>query len=838
MTVSGPRLRRALLWILFFGIGAYQLRSTLETLEFLDAPQTHARYPAAIGFQDLRVFRVRPDAEAAGLRRGDVVQAVDGRPLRGLADFHAPLRSRRPGDTVSLTVVRDGQFLTFTVALASPREAGARKGPPPGVAPGEASPSGAAKGPRRGPPRSDTAVPLGRVEGAERLLLIYTGVFTVWFSFILGFFVAFRRPDLSLAWLLLGFLLGFAQMSTGERGFTLFWEPPWAYLGAFYFNFVVASWAAFLCWFGLYFPDSRPPARALAWIGLPLVVLILAGAALRALSSSLILYDFRLARPLLPLSDFLSNQMFWPLSLTIGLFFASVGYKMGTAAAPDVKRRLRLIIWGGNLSFTPFFILLIASRLGSRGGDLAAFPTYVWLPPLLLLALFPVILAYVILVERAMDMGLVIREGLQYALASRGVIVLRTIFILGLIFLTFLIGQSDDLGPARRLQSICFCVMGVMLTRRIAERLSRWVDRKFFRDQVEAERVLSELAAEAHSLTDPQVLTETVRTKIQTALHATEVALVHNGRPSAELVLPLAAGARQYGWLALGPKKGEQAYSRADRRLLETVASQTALALDNHRLAEEAATEMAQRASLERELAIAREVQQRLFPQAAPAVSGLAIAGRCRPALSVGGDYYDYGLLDSGALFCAIGDVSGKGIPAALVMAALQAALRGLLFGGASELPTLLGRLNTLIYESTARNRFATLFLCRYEPASRTLHYSSAGHPGAILVRASGQTEHLGHPGFALGLVRHADYRSGVAVLHPGDTLLLFSDGFSEAMNPHREEFGEPRLAQAAAQLRARAPEGILEALFLETDRFVQDAPQHDDMTAVVLQLA
>jgi sigma-B regulation protein RsbU (phosphoserine phosphatase) len=827
MKVSGPRLRRGLLTLLCIGIGAFQIRSTLETFEFLDSAQRFPRYPASISFTDLRVQRIRPEAEAAGLRRGDVIQSVDGHALRGLADFHAPLRSHQPGDLVTLGVLRDGQPLTLTVPLATPRESAARQGPPPG----------APKAARKGASPVPTSAAFRRVEGAERVLLIYTGVFTIWFSFILGFFVAFRRPGDLMAWLLLGFLLGFAQMSTGERVFTVFWEPPWCYAGALYLGLASSAWPAFLFWFGLYFPDPRSARRFLGWLGLPLGIIIVGGALVRAVSSLLVLIDFRAAQLLLPLGEFIGGYIFWPISLAIGLFFANIGYKMGTGAAPDARRRMRLIMWGGNFSLTPIFFLLLAARLWT-GGDIAAFPAYIWIPPLFLLALFPLVLAYVILVERAMDVGVVVREGLQYALASRGVIVLRTLFIVGLVLVTFLVGQDTELSAARRLQYIAFCVAGVGLIQRFAERLSRWVDRRFFREQVEAERVLADLAAEARGITDPAVLTETVRSRIQTALHATDVRLVRNGRPQAELLLPLDNGNRHYGWLALGPKKGEQAYSRADRRLLETVAAQTALALDNHRLAEEAAAEMVQRAGLERELAIAREVQQRLFPQTPPSLPGFEIAGRCRPALSVGGDYFDYGLLDDGALFAAVGDVSGKGIPAALVMASLQAALRGLLFGGAAQLTELLARLNTLIYESTARNRFATLFLCRYEPATRTLGYCSAGHPGAILVRASGDTVHLGQPGFALGLIRQAAYESGAVSLTPGDTVILFSDGFSEAMDPQREEFGEPRLAQAASLLRTRPAEGIVEALFIETDRFAATAEQHDDMTLVVLKFS
>jgi sigma-B regulation protein RsbU (phosphoserine phosphatase) len=270
--------------------------------------------------------------------------------------------------------------------------------------------------------------------------------------------------------------------------------------------------------------------------------------------------------------------------------------------------------------------------------------------------------------------------------------------------------------------------------------------------------------------------------------------------------------------------------------LLESVAVQTALALENHRLAGEVARESAQREFIQRELEIAREVQERLLPHRKPEARGLDYAGRCRPAQSVGGDYYEYFTLGGDGLCCAVGDVSGKGIPAALVMASLQSSLRGLVFGGIQHLAELFEKLNELLDDATTRNRFATLFFCRLDPATGVFTYTSAGHNPALLVRADGSTEWLDVRGIALGLTRSAAYPVGAGRLLPGDTIVIYSDGITETFDDNDEEYGEERMLQLVVEHRGRTAGGILDALFEAATRFASSAPQHDDMTAIVIK--
>jgi len=276
-------------------------------------------------------------------------------------------------------------------------------------------------------------------------------------------------------------------------------------------------------------------------------------------------------------------------------------------------------------------------------------------------------------------------------------------------------------------------------------------------------------------------------------------------------------------------------------------------------LAEEAVS----RAKLEREFEIARAVQERLFPQAFPKVAGVEIAAHCRPAQAVGGDYYDLidirdgsvaeagrageNISSSGTtahgcnrLGIAIGDISGKGMSAALLMASLHASLRGQVLSGAGDLGTKMANVNRLLYDASESNRYATLFYAELDCASRTLHYVNGGHnPPAVLRKEDGawRVFRLGDGGPVIGLLAGAAYKEQTLHLLPGDILLAFTDGISEAMNASEDEWGETRMiAEAQANGDVNAEE-LLQRLFRAADAFAAGALQHDDMTIVVLRL-
>ena len=203
---------------------------------------------------------------------------------------------------------------------------------------------------------------------------------------------------------------------------------------------------------------------------------------------------------------------------------------------------------------------------------------------------------------------------------------------------------------------------------------------------------------------------------------------------NAEVLLPLTGRNKLMGVMVLGPKRSEEPYSPSDLQLLASIGAQAGLGLEVNDLAHSLADEAAKHQRVQREVEIAREVQQRLFP-VIPAVRGMDLAGHCRPALGVGGDYYDAVTLEDGRLAIAIGDVSGKGIGAALLMASLRASLRGIVDAGSHDLARIVRKLNGLIHESSTSNRYATFFFAIYDPATLMLHYVNAGHNAPMVFR-------------------------------------------------------------------------------------------------------
>ena len=307
-----------------------------------------------------------------------------------------------------------------------------------------------------------------------------------------------------------------------------------------------------------------------------------------------------------------------------------------------------------------------------------------------------------------------------------------------------------------------------------------------------------------------------------------------------ELLLPLSLNDKILGIMSLGPKQSEEPFSKTDIRLLDSVAAQTGLALENGRLTAAVAAEVAAHAKQTRDIEIARDVQQRLLPQEFPPIPGLDYAGACRAALGVGGDYYDFIPLPKTQLGIAIGDVSGKGIPAALLMASLRAYLRGAqTIHHQADLTEVMRNLNMLVYESSAANRYATFFYGELDVPSRTLTYVNAGHNPPMLFRKAaegGEVVRLDAGGMVIGLIEDCVYQQGTVTLAAGDVLVAYTDGVSEAMNAENEEWGEERFMEVIGQRRAMSARALIDVLMTSADAFVAGAPQHDDMTLLVVR--
>lgn len=233
------------------------------------------------------------------------------------------------------------------------------------------------------------------------------------------------------------------------------------------------------------------------------------------------------------------------------------------------------------------------------------------------------------------------------------------------------------------------------------------------------------------------------------------------------------------------------------------------------------------------ELEIAKQVQARLFPQTLPPLRSMEYAGSCQQARQVGGDYYDSLDLGSERLGLVIGDISGKGIAAALLMANLQANLRSQCAIAVDQPQRLLRSVNQLFCENTTDGAFATLFFAEYDDRARRLRYANCGHLAALLLRQDNSIEHLDSTATVLGVFKTWDCAIGETRLCPADTLALYTDGITESFNEVGEQFGEERLVEALRRHRALSPQELLGAVVGEVRQF-SPHEQQDDITLII----
>lgn len=298
------------------------------------------------------------------------------------------------------------------------------------------------------------------------------------------------------------------------------------------------------------------------------------------------------------------------------------------------------------------------------------------------------------------------------------------------------------------------------------------------------------------------------------------------------LVIPLRSqGGSVIGALQALNKPG--GFQDDDIHLLGLAASSIASALEAQRLRHEAEAARL----LQREIQIASSVQQRLLPQDPPPIAGLDYAAFCRPAKGVGGDYYDFIPMPDGGLMMTLGDVSGKGIAAAVLMASIQASIRSRAVNPPPSIATLMEEFNRAIFSFSTVDKYSTLFVARWDGEARVLTYVNAGQVRPVVVRANGDTEELATGGMPVGLLPAVSYEQGSVTLAPGDMLVACSDGVTEAMNEADEMWPEDEflgVLKAGSSLPART---LIGNVISSIDAFAGAAEQSDDITVLVLRL-
>ena len=493
-----------------------------------------------------------------------------------------------------------------------------------------------------------------------------------------------------------------------------------------------------------------------------------------------------------------------------------------------------------------------------------------------------------------LDVRFIVRRGLVYGLAS-GVIVATYLFIGKQIDRL----SAGLVGEQLPIFETTFLVLSIFLLQPVLSVIERLVDRGYARDRADLRNSLARLSEDVSARLHPDEMARTLAEALarEGVLEATAVLLRdrHSGIyrltraparepvgpvvwgpgaiafealrrrrdpvPASELAeLPrepedreaLAAGLAEInarhaiallgagegeredeivGVLFLGPKVTGTRIPFEEMSLVLLLARQAGIALQNAAMYEERITNRL----LEEEVATARRIQQQLLPESAPAMPGWDVHASNEPSRHVGGDYHDFLPLPGGELGIAIGDVSGKGVPAALLMSNLQAVLRGRMFAG-HEPERVVEDVNRQICRNTGSESFISFFLGELSPESGAMRYTNAGHNAPVVVRRDGQVELLEDGGLLLGVFPEASYEVGSVKLEPGDVLALYTDGVTEASAPDGDMFSEERLVEILVRHReASAPE-LHQRLLDEVVRFQAGNAPDDDLTLVLVK--
>lgn len=315
-------------------------------------------------------------------------------------------------------------------------------------------------------------------------------------------------------------------------------------------------------------------------------------------------------------------------------------------------------------------------------------------------------------------------------------------------------------------------------------------------------------------------------------LHMDSAALKALKASGIRMVIPLVSQGELVGLLNLGPRLSEQDYSTDDRTLLNDLATQAAPALRVAQLVREKRAQDLERERIEQELHVARLIQQTLLPKELPMLPGWQISSYYQPARAVGGDFYDFMYFDDGRLGLVIGDVTDKGVPAALVMATTRSILRSTAHADISP-GQVLQQTNDLLYQDIPPNMFVTCLYAILDPASEHLEYANAGHDLPYRQHA-GQVSELRATGMPLGLMPGMAYEEKEITLTPGESILFYSDGLVEAHNAKRQMFGFPHLMKLLEEVPGGTP--VIDYLLAELASFTgPDWEQEDDVTLVTL---
>lgn len=757
--------------------------------------------------------------DRAGIKDGDILIAINDTVLRNPNHAQNLLNQATPQDTVFYTISRQGEVMR---------------------------------------------VPIQIVKSYNP---VYFSLAMLGFGFLfIGWIVGHARPGdwiprlfykMSTTGALMFVVLG-ATFGPGYQG-NLFWVFN-AMLGFFLFP-------AYFIHFFFWFPREKATAQTRRWL-IPLIYIV------SFLNTVFIFQGGGIAVTI----------MFSMMAVGFGLFCHSYF----TLKTEKERKPFKSILIGTAIGFTGFVYLFTIPTFFQ-----AIFINYPeFLIPVLIVVLIPLSFGYSIIRYRTMDIDLIIKQSLVYAAATAS---------LALTYLVILFGAGyvlqNWMGFTANNPILHFGILMIVafVFAPVKDRIQLVVDKRFFRERYDYQKALLHFSQELPGLTQlDQILQKVIFTVVDT-MHIESMAVslyvagiekpvnyvqrgistgncelsyypgglidllartgkaqplytvnldeIHLPEPEKKLIresnivlaVPMFKKEKLVGVLFMGSKLSEKPFSQEDIDLLTTVANQAGIAIENARLLKEEL----EKARLENELNVGRRIQQSLLPGESPKIPGLDIAGISIPALSVGGDYFDYIQLDDGRLLIAVGDVSGKGVSAALYMSKIQGMIQiaSRLYSSPRQ---ILIEVNKWMYQGMERQSFVTIILALVDTYKKTITICRAGHNPVIALH-HGTLKLIQCKGLGVGLVTGEKFEDNldeqVEKLEEDNSFIFYTDGITEAMNAKQEEFGEDKLYELVQDYKQLSSKELLDKVVSDVNTFCGDVEQHDDITLVIVKV-
>ncbi len=576
--------------------------------------------------------------------------------------------------------------------------------------------------------------------------------------------------------------------------------------------------------------------------------------------------------------------MFCMMGLGFGLFCHSY-FSLKTEKE---RKPFRSILIGTAIGFSGFVYMSLVPFFFQ-----AIFINYPeFLIPVLIVVLIPLSFGYSIIRYRTMDIDLIVKKSLVYAMATASLALTYLVILLTAGYIL-----QNWIGYAANNPIVHFSILMVIafVFAPVKDRIQLVVDKRFFRERYDYQKALLHFSQELPALTQLDQILQKVIFTISDTMHIESMAVslyvsgnekpvnyVQRGivkghaelsyrsgglieflekdrkaqplysanleelhLPSDEkeilkesnivLAVPMFKKEKLVGVLFMGPKLSERPFSQEDMDLLTTVANQAGIAIENARLLKEEL----EKARLENEMNVGRRIQQSLLPSKGPDIPGLDIAGVSIPALSVGGDYFDYIQLDDGRLLIAVGDVSGKGVSAALYMSKIQGMIQiaSRLYSSPRQ---ILIEVNKWMYQGMERQSFVTIILALVDTYKKTITICRAGHNPVIALHRD-KLKLIQCKGLGVGLVTGEKFDDNLGEetekLDEDNSFIFYTDGITEAMNATQEEFSEERLYELIQNHKHLPSQDMLEKVVSEVQAFCSGVEQHDDITLVVVKV-